>query len=298
LSQVYDVGDSARLSFTVTIDGTPTDATVSVTVTKPDGSTVVVSGGSLTHTTGTGVYATVLATDQAGLWAYRWTATGAATTAEDGSFIVEPLLGATLYATVDELRDHLGDSGRNALDGDQLERACRASSRAVDRWCHRRFWQDPTPVARTFWTTNPWRATLPDLATTTGLLVKTDTAGDGTYATTWTITTDFRVEPRDAPADGGGYAYDELQAVGGKTFPTLGPPSARFPGLQVTGRWGWSQVPDQVREATLLRAAALWRRKDAPFGVATFDQFGPVRITRADPDVVDLLGPFRRLLVA
>jgi hypothetical protein len=44
----------------------------------------------------------------------------------------------------------------------------------------------------------------------------------------------------------------------------------------------------------ILKAASLFKRKDAPFGVAGINDFGPVRITRTDPDVIDLLRSFRR----
>jgi hypothetical protein len=65
--------------------------------------------------------------------------------------------------------------------------------------------------------------------------------------------------------------------------------------LQVTARWGWSSVPIEVYEACLLKAAALYKRRDSVQGVAGFGDFGVVRIGRSDPDVIDLLGPYRRL---
>jgi hypothetical protein len=291
MSATYDLGDSVKLSFFVKVDTVPTNATVVLLVTKPDGST---TGPSVANPA-TGTYTAVIAPDQAGGWLYRWTATGAATTAEDGQFLVEPNLAGTLYATVNELRASLADDVRMALDPGQLEQAIRSASRAVDDYCSRplrRFWLDPTATIRTYRPDHQWCADVDDIGSATGLAVKTDTAGDGTWATTWTIGTDFQLEPLNAAANGGAYAFRKIVAIGSKTFPTLSGSGGQRPTLQVTARHGWSQVPDPVREATLLMAARLYRRKDAPFGVAGFDDFGPVRITRQDSDVVALLAPY------
>jgi hypothetical protein len=46
-----------------------------------------------------------------------------------------------------------------------------------------------------------------------------------------------------------------------------------------------------VKQAVLLRAAALWKRKDAPYAVAGFGDLGLIRV-REDPDVVSLLSRY------
>ncbi len=69
-------------------------------------------------------------------------------------------------------------------------------------------------------------------------------------------------------------------------------------GIQVTARWGWPVVPPEITEATLLLAARLFKRKDSPGGVASFGDFGPVRISNIDVDVTNLLAPFGKQLVA
>jgi hypothetical protein len=102
----------------------------------------------------------------------------------------------------------------------------------------------------------------------------------------WTVDTDFELAPLDADVDGGAYAWWELAPLG-RSFPDR-------PRVEVTARFGWSAVPDQVMEATILRAVSIFKRKEAPYGVADFGEFGPVRITRKDPDVMDLLMPFQK----
>jgi len=296
----YDLGDSVLLTFTVkTLVGgvlTLTNATVALTLTKPDGTNPAASVSNPS----TGVYQATVAPDQAGEWTFRWVATGAATTAEDGAFLVEPNLAGTLYATVGELRASLGDDVRLALDPGQLEQALRSASRAVDDWCSRpgrKFYLDPVATVRTYRTREPYCATVDDIGSVTGLVVKTDADGDGTFETTWAIDTDFVLEPLNASANGGAYRWSQIVAVGAKTFPyPIAYGSGQRPTLQVTARHGWSQVPEPVRTATTLLATRLWRRKDVPFGnEGGFGDFGPVRITARDADVTSLLTPYQYL---
>lgn len=195
------------------------------------------------------------------------------------------------YATVAELREHFGDTN-TTLPLALLERALNATSRAIDRHCGRRFWQDPAVQAKVYRPPDSDVAWVDDISTTTGLIVKTDTTGDGTFATTW-ATTDYQLEPLNADTESTGYAWWRIAAVGDRLFPVH---SLRTT-LQVTAKFGWSAVPDDVTEACLLRAAAIFKRKEAVFGVAGFNGFGEVRITRRDPDVMELLHPHIKMRV-
>jgi hypothetical protein len=58
--------------------------------------------------------------------------------------------------------------------------------------------------------------------------------------------------------------------------------------------------PGEVIESTLLLAARAWKRKDSPYGpVAGVGGLGAIRVaTGRDPDLEDLLAPFRRLTAA
>src|SRR6266568_2383918 len=170
---LYDIGDTIKLTFTVKVDNVLTDATLTVlTVTKPDGTNVSPTP-TITHT-GTGTYTSVIALDAAGQWIWKWVATGpagVAMTAEDGSFDVQPAVIPTLYATVGEIQDELGDSVSQSQDVGLLEKAVRASTRAIDKWTGRRFWLDVAPVARVFSVNNIINATrivLPDVGSKTG----------------------------------------------------------------------------------------------------------------------------------
>jgi hypothetical protein len=284
----YSIGDAAPLVYTIAAV-----ATVTCTVTDPDGVTsnpALTQGGAPPAVT----YTSAVAVTKAGTWLVRFVATGAITDAEDQQFIVEPVAAATLYATVNELREAVGDQTNLRLNAGKLTQRLRAASRAVDDWCGRplhRFWLDPTATARTYSPDDLWCARVDDIGSATGLLVKTDTDGDGVFETTWTVSTDFILEPTNAAGNGGAYRWNRFRAVGARTLPFSW--SGRDT-LQVTARHGWSQIPDPVREATLLKAIRLNRRPDAPFGneVGGVD-IGPIRITREDSDVMALLAPYK-----
>jgi len=196
------------------------------------------------------------------------------------------------YCTVAELRTQLGD-GTSTLPLADLERAINATSRAIDRHTGRRFWQDPTAQTKVYRPDDAYMAWVHDISTTTGLIIRTDTTGDGSWATTWT-SDQYQLEPLNADGESTAYAWWRITAVDTELFPV----HVYRTTLQVTAKFGWSAVPDEVTEACLIRAAALFKRKEAIFGIAGENSFGTVRISRRmDPDVMDLLGPYIKLSV-
>jgi hypothetical protein len=198
------------------------------------------------------------------------------------------------YATLSELREHMGDTS-TTLTAAVAERAIEAASRAIDRFCGRWFYQEAATSVRVYRPGDPYQAWVDDISTTTGLVVKTDTTGDASYATTWDAA-DYQLEPLNADVVGAGttvqpYAWWRIVAVDEKTFPV----STFRPTLQVTARYGWSAVPDDVQLACLIKSSALFERRNSPQGVAGFGDMGVVRISRyGDPDVVELLSAYTR----
>jgi len=285
----WDIGDSVKLTFEVRdAAGVLTNATVAYLGTKPDG-TLDTTAPS---TAATGIYTRTFAADQSGTWLYAFTATGAVTTREDGAFVVEANQGATLYVTVGELRNQLSDTGVE-LDLWQLERAAVGTSRAVDDYCARgassgpgRFWRPAATEVRVYRPRDACTVRTDDIASATGLVVKTDTALDGTYATTLTAA-DYQLEPWNADLDG--RPWRRICMLNGAQWPW----HATRPTVQVTARFGWPTVPEPVRVAARIKAAKLFRRKDSPDGVSGFGELGVVRISRfEDPDVAMLLDAY------
>lgn len=182
------------------------------------------------------------------------------------------------YLTVDELRDILRDQ-LTAYDA-EYERAINAGSRSIDAYCGRHFWAEPTPIAKTFRADETDLLWCTDISTTTGLIVKTDDDQDGVFETTWTIDTDFILEPFDRM---NARPYERIAAVGDKLFPTWRRPtsSARYsrrPGVQVTAAWGWPSVPSEVKAACAIVAVDHFRAKDLMHVASTYGN--DVRVAR------------------
>jgi len=194
------------------------------------------------------------------------------------------------YCSVADIREHVNDSEFNTLEVALVERAINAASRAIDRYCgfpKRRFWKDSVATTRTYTPTYTDVIWIADLASTVGLLIDVGTDYSDPLAPT-----EYQLGPKDADQLGTAYAWTKLEAIGSQLFPIdrTGRPTVR-----ITGLHGWSAVPDEVTQACVIKSTSLLKRKDAVFGVAGFGEFGTaVRIRAEDPDVADLLGPFRR----
>lgn len=193
------------------------------------------------------------------------------------------------YVTLTELKDALGISGSG--DDTYLNLAIDSAEQAIDDLCGRKFTADGSASSRTY-RAQPYLAVTDDISTLTGLIVKTDTSGDGTFDTTWT-STDYQVEPLNNLTKG--RSVNNLRAIGSYTYPVYGDGQVS---VEVTAKWGWPSVPDPVKQATLMMSSRLYGRKASPMGVIGVGDFGPVRISRTDPDIAALLMDYKRAGVA
>lgn len=199
------------------------------------------------------------------------------------------------YITVDDLREQLGDLERKNLSERQLVRAINAACRAIDKVTDRRFWMDANPVTKVFPVhTNDGELWLPeDIASSTGLVVATS---DGTaYTTVWDAA-DYRLWPYGANTSGSMYGgWWKLESARGLRFDVRATysPTGYMP-VQITARFGWAFVPPEIEQAAVLVAAALFKRKDAPYGVAQFGDIAAVQVVRTDKHVQELIWPYMR----
>ncbi|MEU3563518.1 head-tail connector protein [Kitasatospora sp. NPDC006786] len=187
------------------------------------------------------------------------------------------------YTTLSKLKNTLKitDTDRD----EQLTDAIDAASRGIDRLTGRRFWLDDTATARIV---NPRRHTLvdadgahlltADIGTLDGLVVETGAPG------AWSPLGDVEAEPTDALDQG--QPVTSLLRLGGTGWP------GGRQRIRITARWGWPAVPAEVRQACLIQANRLFRRKDSPDGVAGSAEWGVMRLSRVDPDVQALIQPF------
>jgi hypothetical protein len=196
------------------------------------------------------------------------------------------------YASLAELRQFVGIPPADTTDDVTLQLALDAAGAQVDQYCDRSFGADADVTTRLYSPTVTGTLDVDPISTATGLVVATDDNGDGTFETTWAIGTDFRLDPVNAAALG--EPWTRLVALGPRWFPML----PYRPGVSVMAKFGWpgAAAPAGVKEATLIQAARLWKRKDAPFGVAGSVEFGSELrlLAKLDPDVESLLRPYRR----
>jgi hypothetical protein len=201
---------------------------------------------------------------------------------------------ANEYAGLAEIKATLELSNESFADPD-ISRALTAASRGIDSLCGRRFWLDEDDTSTRYYSPDNENALeiddLVDLAT-----LKTDPAGDGTFEHTWTVNTDFILTPLNAEADE-------------RPWSTIRPRSASpfyLPcgverSVEITGQFGWSTVPAEVKEATIILASKLMRRaREAPFGVIAIglEAGGAMHIARTDPDIMFLVGEYMRSPIA
>ncbi len=191
------------------------------------------------------------------------------------------------YCTSAQLSEALGTPPLPG-DSDNYDRAINTASRWIDQHCARRFTTDAAATARKFYVLDDTCATVDDFHTTTGLEIKTAPTSSG-YGTT-IASTNYELLPLDGVGPNGatGWPYTGIVLYDTSFLST----SAR-PALQVTAKWGWAAVPDDVLQACIAAAEYFFKAKDAPFGAAGVADLG---ITRARmPSVVtDLLVPYRR----
>jgi hypothetical protein len=195
------------------------------------------------------------------------------------------------YVALSELKSALGITV--STDDAFLNLAIDSAEQSIDDLCGRKFSADGSASARTY-RAQPYLAVTDDISTLTGLVVKTDTSGDGTFDTTW-ASTDYQVEPLNNLLKTTPRSVNNLRAVGSYTFPVYGDGLAA---VEVTAKWGWPAVPDSIKQAALMLASRLYGRKASPMGVIGVGDFGPVRISRSDPDIAHLLMDYRRAGVA
>lgn len=196
---------------------------------------------------------------------------------------------ATDYTTSAALKATLSLTGSSYADAD-ISAAITAASRAIDNLCNRRFWLDADANQIRYYT--PYSLSslqVDDLVAFTALA--TDPGGDNTFGDSWTLHTDFELEPLNAAADGWPWTKIVVRQNGSFTLPMNYTRSVRL-----TAQFGWAAVPQAIVDATTIIATQLLKRKrEAPFGVLALGPNGEaIRLAKLDPQVSMLVGPYMR----
>lgn len=191
-----------------------------------------------------------------------------------------------LYAALTDLKPRLGitDSSHDADLTDTLD----VASRDIEQDTGRVFALDTStsqriynPRNRVFYTSEGYKLLVDDIGDITGLVVEVGTPLGG-----WSAITDYETSP-------------DAAFVRGWPIDALLRPFAMWTywplhRIRVTAKWGWPAVPVQIKQATLIRAQRLYKRRDSPEGVAGFNDLGVVRVGRYDPDYDRLVAPFKQ----
>jgi hypothetical protein len=196
------------------------------------------------------------------------------------------------YATLQQVKSALRITDQ--IDDGLLNTAITSSSRWVDGWCDRNFAPAGTAVTSRDYTPATTFGTIyiDDCVEVTE--VKIDDDLDRTFSKTL-LPVDYLLEPVNEVRYGLVLPFTKLRTYEDGYWPVFrGQPTVR-----VSARYGWPEVPEAVREATILQASRLFTRLDAPLGIAGFGDMGGMRVSRfVDPDVEMLLQPYRRIRYA
>lgn len=190
------------------------------------------------------------------------------------------------YATLAQVKAAMRIN--DSVDDDLIETAIESASRQIDGHCQRRFYS--TSATRVYVPNDSFVTEIDDLVSLTTL--KTTSDGDG-FDTTWAAG-DYQLEPLNGIAGGLDVSYTHIRAVGDYLFPIIQGEAT----VQVTGTFGWASVPTDVEQACIILSQRQYKRYDSPLGVAGIGDLGVMRVTRVDPDVAQLLAPYRRIRMA
>ena len=194
------------------------------------------------------------------------------------------------YTTTSLVKASLGIPSGTTSEDAYIEDAIDAAEDEINNFCDRTFVADGSATARVYQPSTNVLVYTDDFYTTTSLVVKQDDSNDGTYGTTLTITEDFIVVGNSAP-------FNCIRSVS-SPFPRY---TSNRPTVQVTAKWGYkTAVPAAVAQAALILSARLFQRRSSPLGVmaGVVNDFGPIRVSRIDPDIQRLLAGYRRIGVA
>lgn len=190
------------------------------------------------------------------------------------------------YATAAEFKAWIGVD--DVEDDTSIQSALDAATRAIDRATSRHFTRE-TGVTKTYQATCANELAVTDLISATSITV--DINGNHTFTRSLT-TDDYDLYPY---VDETGLLSTRYSSI--KIRPTSTQGFAPGYLVQVTGNFGYvdtgNVTPADIKQACLILASRLWKRRETPFGVLSLPDIGTgVQLRRTDPDVANLLEPY------
>jgi len=193
------------------------------------------------------------------------------------------------YTSRATVKTYLGIPSGTTTEDSAIDAAIDAAETEIDNICGRTFVVPGSATAKVFRPADNVTVEVPDIAQTTGLVVKIDTENDGDYDTTLTVTSEYLVDGNAAP-------YRRIRRVDGAAFPAY---TSNRPTVEVTAFWGYGMtVPAPIQQAATVLGARLYQRRSSPLGFQAGVSADAVRISRVDPDIRSLLAGYRLVGVA
>lgn len=200
------------------------------------------------------------------------------------------------YASVSDLANYLGladnfAAGQMRTSGQQLkfEQALDTASRLIDQDCGRTF--ASSTATKRLACDGGDTLLVPDLVSVTTL--KVDDDADGIYENVLTAA-DYELNTWNETDTRWPYEF----IVRLDTWWPRRNWAGRRRLVEINGTWGWSTVPAEIKQATLILAARLVQRSNAALGVQGVSDFGPFSIRTNDPDYQHLISRFVKIGVA
>lgn len=180
----------------------------------------------------------------------------------------------TEYVSAQELKDAIGQ--KTALADADIQRAVSSASRAIDLLTGRRFGKTDAEETWKFKPTSRDFLVVDDMVSVTSVLVQ----GSELSTDQWDA------YPLNADKEGRPFLWLESddRHFGTKT-------------VEVTGTFGWPNIPDTVEQFTIILASKFLKRtREAPWGVVSTGGLDGlmVRLAREDPDLMLLVSQLVR----
>lgn len=196
---------------------------------------------------------------------------------------------ANEYVTTAEYKSYMRIKADDVLDDEVIPTFTEAASRGLDEYCGRVFYAASPATDRYYVADDRCTLQIDDIYSTAGLVLQVDTSDDGTFDTTWTLNTDFQLEPLNGVVTGvAGHPYTLVRALSSARFPI-----SRFGrrNVKITALFGWTSTPPVIKMATLELAKDLAKSRDFAAGAIGFgDVFARIR---DNPSLVSRLSPYR-----
>jgi hypothetical protein len=193
------------------------------------------------------------------------------------------------YCTLAQMKAALRIPTADTMDDAILELAVESASRMIDAECDRNFFS--TTATRDFVPNDRITVDTDDLTVITS--VKLDDQGDGTFLITLAAK-DFQREPLNQRVSGNPFPTYRLRMVGDFLLPEWGQQAT----VRIEGTYGFTPVPTQITQAAIIQSTRIFKRLDSPLGLTWGVDGMGMRVGKVDPDVAQLIRPFRKFAAA